>query len=275
MKNKKILEKQEKITITFGYGLFFINIIVALVYLFSFGNILSSPDINRFNVVILLIFITANAILPTLISYIVGDKTAHAKNLKQHHYNGVLFGIAAYLLSMVFSNIQGTISSLSLPIFADIPTILWFTIGSWPIAATIAVMAFIAVTYNRNNKHNSMLQYRPYQLVLLGSVIGTLIYNIIAPYINAQNFDYLSGSLAFASITIIMIGISYKSMFNASKSVLAHIAHSIIAVTIALATITLVGQITYPLGFDFYGQTAGFAGLMTWVIYLVLMSRKS
>lgn len=81
MKNKKILENQIKTTITFGYSLFIINLIAVTISLITFGAVLFEPDVNSFNVAILLVFIVSNMILPTLVSYIVGDKATHVTQI--------------------------------------------------------------------------------------------------------------------------------------------------------------------------------------------------
>src|SRR5680860_1153970 len=165
MKNKKILENQIKTTTAFGYSLFIINLIAVAISSVTFGAVLFEPNVNRFNVAILLIFIVSHLILPTLVSYIVGDKAARAKNKLLHHYNGVLFGLAAYWFSMLFSNLGSIVPN---PVNENTPFILARIISAWPILATIVVMTFVAIIYNRKPKNNNtMLQYLPYQIVLI------------------------------------------------------------------------------------------------------------
>lgn len=276
MKNKKILEKQAKITIIFDYSLFLINLIVIIIGLLSPYDMLHLPGFAQFDTIIWTISIITSSILLALVSYIIGDKTAHAKDKTQHHYNGVLFGIAAFLLSMSFSNIQNTIVSTSQPSSANTPILLGEIIDSWPIAATIAIMVFIAIVYNRNRKNNSMLEFLPYKIVLFGSMIGTLILPIITQCTSGQSSDYIVSNLVFVSI-IIIIGISYISIFNTISSISTRVAQSIIAFAIGAIAMTVSGQLAFQLGFDLIVPTAIvlFSGIVTWGIYLALMSRKS
>lgn len=277
MKNKKILEKQAKITIIFGYSLFLINLIVIIIGLLSPYDMLHLPGFAQFDTIIWTISIITSSILLALVSYIIGDKTVHAKDKTQHHYNGVLFGITAFLLSMSFSNIQNTIVSTSQPSSANTPILLGEIIDSWPIAATIAIMVFIAIVYNRNRKNNSMLEFLPYKIVLFGSMIGTIILPIITQCTSGQSSDYIVSNLVFVSIIIIIIGISYISIFNTISSISTRVAQSIIAFAIGAIAMTVSGQLAFQLGFDLIVPTVAvlFAGIITWGIYLVLMSRKS
>jgi len=273
MKNKKMLENQIKTTTVFGYGLFIVNAIVVALGLITFGAVFFEPYTNQLNVAILLIFIAAHLILPTLVSYIIGDKAAHAKNKKLHHYNGVLFGIAAYWLSMLVGNIS---SVIQIPNIENTPFVLARIFSAWPILATIAIMTIVAVVYNRKPRNNkTMLQYLPYQLALFGAVVGTFVFTIINLYPSTLNFDYLPSYIMTILTFLVLVAISYKAIPKNNNSAPAHTAQSIVAVSIGLISVALVGQFAYPLIAGIAEITSYACGLIVWIIYLRLMSRKS
>lgn len=273
MKNKKIPENRIRTTITFGYSLFIINLIAAIIGSISFSAILSEPSINHFNVDIFLPFVIFSGVLPTLVSYIIGDRTAHAKNIKIHHYNGVLFGLVAYWLAMLFNNIG---SAIQTPNIENTPFILTQIINAWPILATITIMAFVAIIYNRKPKNNNtMLQYLPYQIVLFSAITGTFVFTILNQYCTTLNLNYLLSLIITILIVIILVAISYKAMPMNNSSALTHTAQSIVAVTIGLICIALISQLMYQVSIDIATPASCICGLTVWIIYLRLMSRKS
>lgn len=273
MKNKKTIEKQIKTTITLGYSLFTIYIIAVLISIITFGKILFEPEINRLNVIIMLLFITSHMVIPTLVSYFIGDKVTHAKNKLLHHYNGILFGLSAFWLSSFSQNLSYITPTIAND--ANTPFIIGRIVSAWPILLTVAIMTVIAIWYNKNQKNNkTMLQYFPFQVVLFGSIIGYLLFIVINGSLTT-NADLVS-NLVPIGLMIISTTISYFVIKKTDNSIPTQITQSILAVTIGLISmLTTATLISYSsLDSSMSWSISFFTGLMTWIIYLVIMHRK-
>ena len=211
-------------------------------------------------------------ILPALVSYLIGDKVTHAKNRLLHHYNGILFGIAAYWVSQFFNwvgfNYLFGISE------APFPTPLAFT-NVMPVIATIILMTFVAISYAKKQKSTtSVLQHRPYQIVLVAAVIGAFV----APYISGGvDVNYLAISIAALAVPIIITAIAYKALAKHQPTRLARLSDAIIAMSMGwIATWLASSFISFiQLPYQIAGILAYVIGLTVFVIYLYTRNRKS
>ena len=120
LKSKQNLNKKNNTTVVFGYGLFALIVLGALLWtVIPLSNALFYPTSRHFNIIMLMISFVASAVLPAIVSYKVGDRATHTKNKGLHHYNGVLFGVAAFWLATVFSYVAwaplASISEIPVP----------------------------------------------------------------------------------------------------------------------------------------------------------------
>jgi len=261
---------QRKITIIFGYSLFVAALVTVMVStVIPLSKILFNPASMHLNVIAMLLSFVAAAIVPFIVAYVIGDKTTRTKNRVTHHYNGILFGVLAYWLSMLFSFIG---SSTVGPIRQAIPE-FWLStvVNSWPILANILVITIIAVSYhNRTQKAGeSVLQYRPYQILLLAAVIATLAPSQL--YL-ADGFQLVG--LLYVVIPALIISISYLVLRKAHPFKLARLSSAVVAFSFGIITMGFAGQLTMSTNdiLTILAITGGI-GLATWVLYLCLITR--
>jgi hypothetical protein len=272
----KLLNRQRRVTIVFGYGLFLITLVMLTVFtIIPFASLLFGATRNHINTLIVLITLVLGAILPTIVSYVMGDSATHIKNKTSHHYNGVLFGIASYWLASLF----GFIRAETLPNGMQSPSEPWYSISSlWPALATIIVMLFVSISYAKNQKNkSSILQHRPYQVVLVGSALAFLAYIAIIQ-------DYTLGAMltVYAIVTllvpVILVFIAYKILARSRPSKGIRISEAVIAMTIAGISVSLVAQFVgslNPLITTSDLVIPQLVGVCVWAIYLWLVSKRS
>ncbi|MDB5167186.1 MAG: hypothetical protein JWN26_331 [Candidatus Saccharibacteria bacterium] len=275
-KTDKLLNRQRRVTIVFGYSLFLFTLVILTMFtVIPFTSLLFNPTVTRhLNALIILIALTLGAILPTVLSYVMGDSATHTKNKTSHHYNGVLFGIASYWLAILFMFIRiETTPNIMMSIAEPWSSI----IASWPVLATIIVMLFVSITYAKNQKNkSSVLQHRPYQIVLVGSFAALSVYLAVIG-------DYSIGVLALASIAslilqIILIIIAYKVLAKSRPSKAVRLSEAVITITISGIAVSLVSQLIgqlSPLITVFDLVVPQLVGVCVWAVYLWLVLRRS
>jgi len=261
---------QRKITIIFGYSLFVAALVTVMVStVIPLSKILFNPASMHLNVITMLLSFVAAAIVPFIVAYVIGDKTTRTKNRVTHHYNGILFGVVAYWLSMFFSFIG---SSTVEPIRQAIPE-FWLStvVNSWPILANILIITIIAMSYHSRTQKagESVLQYRPYQLLLLSSVVAT-----IAPSQLYLADGYQFVSLLYVAIPALIIGISYVVLRKTHPSKLSRLSSAVVALSFGIITMGFAGQLTMSTnGILTILAITGGVGLAAWVLYLWLIAR--
>ncbi len=271
-KQKRAIENyQRKVTIIFGYVLFTTAIAAVIVStIIPWSNLLFSPGIKHLNVLSTLFALVAAAIVPFLVAYIIGDKTTRSKNRLAHHYNGVLLGVMAYWLSLFFN----AISSYTVMPIREAVTEYWIStvINAWPIIATIAIIAIIAIGYHARTQkaEESILQYRPYQLVLLASLTAPLVLTL------PQIVDgYLLASFLNIGIPIMFVAISYAILKRLQLLRRVRLTHAIIAVTFGIVAMQFAAQLMRD---AYYNTVTTFVmvaiGVTVWVLYLWLSLRQ-
>ena len=273
--SKKTLDKQNNVTIFFGYSLFIATVVTVIIgTIIPLGSALFHPTARHFNIVVLLFTFTAAAVLPALVSYVLGDRATHTKNKLLHHYNGVLFGIAAYWVALLVTFIGISqyilLSGLPAPILGTV------IVNGLPIIITIAVMAYVAISYahKRNNKA-SILHHRPYQVVLIGSTLGFLGYVIAGQNYGVVEILWLS--ISSTLIPIILTVVSYRVLAKYHTSRVARFADAVIAMSIASIVSSLANTFVAYLTLPFMA-TIGISyaiAIAIWALYLYLRSRKA
>jgi len=272
-KHKKISIPYNKVTITFGYTLFALTVLsflisTAIPFAFSFQY----PGARHFNIIVMVVTFAIATILPALASYFIGDKATHSKNKSLHHYNGVLFGVAAYWVAQLFSWV-GFSSVLGVS-ESPYPTPLVVT-NVIPVILTIILMAAVAVAYAKKRKSNtSVLLYRPFQIVLIIAFIGAFLY----PYINGTfNPSFAAISFGLFGVPVVLVAISYRILAKYHTTRLARLSDAIIAMSTGWIATWLAGSfISYvQLPYQITTIPAYVVGAVVFVGYLFLRVRKS
>ncbi|MDQ5982326.1 MAG: hypothetical protein QG549_323 [Patescibacteria group bacterium] len=162
MKKHKHINKIKRTTILFGYVLFGLSLVSLTLYtVIPFGSLLFTPAVQHFNIAIILGSLVAGALLPTLLAYILGDKSTRTKSKLDHHFNGVLFAITAYWLSNLFVIVN---SDFVRDIQNNFPLPIATIINAWPIFAVVLILAVTAIILSKNNnKRITLLELRPYR----------------------------------------------------------------------------------------------------------------
>jgi len=266
-KNNSLVFK--KVTIIFGYSIFALILVGAIVStIVPLGGLLFNPVVKHFNVAMMLISFASAAILPSLLSYILGDRATHSKNKLTHHYNGVLFGIAAYWLA---SFITGYFWIFFGPLSGMFPGFEVIVVNILPIVALLIVMTFVAVSYARNQKNkDSVMEHRPYQVVLIGVFIASLIAIIAGQFFDPSTIGLIA--TLFVIVPVGMVAISYKAVAHTQATRSARLTAAVVAVTIGFIAATVTGQIISYLTYNTFAAILIGAG--TWIAYLFLVSRR-
>jgi hypothetical protein len=217
---------RHKITTIFGYSLF---VLMALSFFLTtmlpMTFALQYPTARHFNIIVLIIVFAVATILPALTAYFIGDKSTHSKKDTLHHYNGVLFGFAAYWIAMLMSWVGfNTVFGVSEQPY-PIPLI---ATNVAPVVLTIIVMIILAIIFAKKQKKNtSVLQFLPYQLVLIISIVGTFT----VPYISDSPYVTFA-SIAALAIPAVVTAMAYIVLRNQKLNRLARLSDALIAMTI-------------------------------------------
>lgn len=274
IKTNKISEKQNKITITFGYGLF--AALLASTVLFTvvpLGGILFRPEVKHFNVAVILITFTVSAILPVLASYILGDRATHSKNKILHHYNGVLFAVAAYWFTWVIGYVNFNGFGLY-----DVLPIPWATLaaGAVPVLLVTAAMVGVAILHARGRHARQVATLDlSYRFVLIGSIV---IFNAgLAVSVLASGSGLPSG-IPYLLVPIVVTLVSYVTLKKSIGARSERFMSALIAMSfVHIASMLVATSINYIHEIPFVAQliiSYGF-GLLVWVAYLYLQIRAA
>lgn len=271
-KQNKQIDSLKKVTIIFGYSLFGLLLVaVTLSTIVPFSSLFFSPGVRLFNVWTSLISLVAGAVLPPLLSYLIGDKVTHAKSKLDHHFNGVLFGIASYWLSLFFSFVA---SDGIANIRAQFSEPLASVVVGWPIFATLIILAAVATAYVKGRKkYTSLLDYKPFQFTLFAGLIATFVYILLNQYYVASTLWVIA--VLYVIIPVVLIAASYallSAKYDVSPTV--RLAMAVVAVSIGFIGSSVIGQLflTYP-GFSMLIPIL--SGAFVFAVYLVLVCRLS
>lgn len=270
-KTKNTPTQRHKITTIFGYSLFGMMVLsFLLTTLIPMTRALQYPTVRHFNIIVLVIAFAIAAILPALTAYFIGDKSTRSKKDTLHHYNGVLFGFAAYWVAMLLSWIgSSTVFRLSDQAF---PANL-IAANVAPGILAIIVMIILSVAFEKKQSKNaSVLQFLPYQLTLIISIVGVFA----APYISGSPFVTAAG-IGILAIPVVVTGIAYFVLRKQKISSLARLADALIAMSIGWITIWVADQLLafLRLSYPWVSVPAIVAGLALFSVYLYLRTSKS
>ncbi len=271
MRKQKHADGIKKLTIIFGYSLFVLLLLALVLFtIIPFGSILFDPAVRHFSVALSLTALIAGAVLPTLISYFFGDLATRIKSSTDRHFNGVLFGIAAYWLSNLFTFISSNDIEYVRKSFSE-P--LATAINGWPVLATVVVMSAVAIRYARQKKYQaSLLESRSYQLVLFGGIVAVFAYALIYGFHPGSNSDWRP-LLESVVVPMIFFGLSYSALFGRSITKSSRLTLAAVALSIGYIAYSVWGQLfsgVTPSLYPFLPLTIGFLIL---AMYLLLIHR--
>lgn len=273
-KNRQRLNKKNNTTVVFGYSLFALIVLGTILWtVIPLSNALFYPTSRHFNIIALMISFVAAAILPALASYVLGDRATHNKNKALHHYNGVLFGVAAFWVATALSFVGwaplASINELPVPF----PSVLASAV---PIILAVAVMAFVAITYAKKKKNSSsVLEHRPYQIVLVGSILA---FNLsIAMSGNYDSSVKLWEIIAPYAYLMVLVVVSYRVLAKYHVSRFARLTDALIAMSFSYITMTSIGSYVAFLNLHWSVTLiwSYIIALVVWVAYLYFRTRKA
>lgn len=235
-------DKQMRVTVYFGYGLFLLTVGFLAANTLSWFNLYTDQPLRNFSVTALLVTFVFTATAPLLVGYLAGDSATRAKSKLVHHYNGVLFGIVGIWLWLAMSSL-GNIAYLTVATRSIFEARL-YDIAPAALAAIFTVI--LAIFYVRSAKRQvPVIDYAPYLWAIISSVIVALLGLAAAALING--FWY-GDNIWMGVLTILVMPllpllvatlIGYWILGNRSGSARERITKSLVAAGMGIIT-TLV-----------------------------------
>lgn len=266
-KKQSPTDRQRTITTRFGYGLFVAAVTsLTISTIIPWTGLLLQPGIRKLNVVITLLVFVISALLPPVMAYILGDKSTRYSGATRHHFNGVLFSLASFWLSILFGMISSETIQPLRKAFGDIPAMI---LNAWPLVAIILIMGLVAVYYaHHQHRQDTVLDSKPYQIMLFGSMIATLLYMLASQLFTIATYSV--ASLLYIILPIAFVAMSYVALRRGQP---LRLPYAVIATSIGLCATALAGQFIALWSFDMLASCT--IGLWVWASYLLLMRRVS
>lgn len=269
---KKSLQQSsayQHFVITVGYTLF-ACIVLGLITgtIIPMTHAFSNPHIRIVNVAVFLVSLVVSALLPALIAYGVGGASTRSKNRQIHHYNGVMFGLLAYWIDVMFGMLNADLMSF---LYTKLPAPINAAVGfTTPVLVTAVAVGVLAYYYHRSKgKQVDIAEYRPFQLSLISLVAAFVIVMPFQQFINGY----------WSSVAVIEIGlllIAYVCLMSMRLSVLQKITLASIGATLAFITQYVASQFLpniYGIATDVWSVSAitlFLASFLVWALYLYI-----
>lgn len=272
-KNKKITEKLNRATTIFGYSFFAVTVVTFIIgTLTPFASRLIAfvgPETGRMFLISSIISFALAVILPALVSYTIADRATYSKNKALHHYNGVLFGFAAYWISMVIG-LMGFQSMFGLDYSASFTVIF---VNVLPVVLTIGFMVMLAVLYAKSDSRTSVLYHRPFQVALIVSLIAYIV-QLLSTQSAAPDAVVIAALLSLI-MPVVPVFIAYILLKKQYATKLAGISAAIIGLHILWTGGTVLHSVAVLFMLDANISAAGaqIGAVVLWVLYLVLSVR--
>lgn len=257
--------------VIFGYTLFALLLIAVLLStIIPFGRLLLDPRVVHFNVALFTVALTVGAFLPTFLGYIIGDHSIKSKSKARHHFNGVLFGLLAFWVMLIFSMIVWIPSEY----FSASPNTRVVLINLLPSIAVAIVMSILAIAHvrSRHAKHD-ILEYKPYSILLIGSIISLPVWSLVSNVLTEITLKV--NVFTFAPLIIIAgLGvISYVTLRRTALGALHKATWSAVSVSVAFVAVFVLSELA--LGASYYIEGSPSAEFQTavhsvgWILALV------
>ncbi len=266
-----------KVTAITGYTMFSVMVITEIINIAQVTNsIVGRPAAIRERVLTLFVIISLSALLPPLIAYFAGDRATKVKSKLEHHYNGVLFGVTAFWLWLFTT----TISWQWIPI-PDVPFIPGQIMQFWPSFAVALVMMILGIWYIVVHKQNSLIKFKPFQLLLMGSFAGVFIMSGISLLATIQHKDNNLSAALYSVIPlgtlVVMLVISFISSRSAKNNYVVRLTDATVAAAIGGLATTIAGGIFSRIYSDSTVVIilCSMTGLAAWAAYIHAIRRAS
>ena len=203
LKNKTKTENIHFPLVITGYSLFTLLVIgVLLSTTIPFGMIFLNPNALHGNVAVALIALTAGALLPTLVGYLIGDHAIKSKSKVNHHFTGMLFGLLAYWIMILLSAFIVIPQEFS----HEYRNITLIVLNILPTIGVILIAVMLAVSHVRSSQaKQDLIEFKPFAGLLIASAIalplGALVQNIFTNTTNVYSFVPLLVVLALGLIS--------------------------------------------------------------------------
>jgi len=220
----------QKPLVVFGYIIFALLVIgVLFSTTIPFGKLLLDPNTIHYNVALFTIVLTIGALLPATLGYIIGDHSVKSKSSTGHHFNGMLFGLLAFWMMLIFSSIAST----SLGSFAISHNTQAILVNILPSVAVAIVLSILATAHLRNRKANhDIVEYNSYGILLIGSILLMPIWSLI----NNISTQSVGMYPLFPFIIFIVLGaIPYITLRKSKLSVFRKLTWSAVSISVAYA----------------------------------------
>lgn len=269
-----------RITVYYGYALFLFVMIGVLWTLVPWVTFIASSQstsmINDFVGPVLLLCFVFTALAPSLVGYLTGDSATRSKSKLVHHFNGVLFGVLGVWLWVLLTMVVGY-SQQWLPASSMLDPIVY---GLAPAVIAALVTIALGVRYARVTKHQvSLIDYKPYQVLVISSAVLLVLVTGAAGAIAAQYGEFFTLMLTYIIVPLLFMLIAtsagYWIIGKAGGDVWERVTRSLVAVGFALLALTIVTQYAgYLSGLrDFLSAYAIVITGGVWLSYLLLMRR--
>lgn len=263
---------QQRITVYFGYGLFLLTVITLVASLVPLLGGQDDPSELHWNVIATMIAFTIASIVPLVVGYFIGDASTRNKSHVIHHYNGVLFAILGYWITVIVST--GMIFINLSDIAYNIPN---YIVGNLiPVLVAVITLTVLGMFYARHTKHqHSLLSYVPYSILLLGTV-GSLF--LISGISIAYGINYgadLQSSVAVLLLPMVMIAVLVAFgawiIGPANGRVGERLVKSVITLSYAFIAMTFVTQLLwFNQALSSWGMMVG---LILWILLIIVFRR--
>lgn len=222
-----------------GYILFSLMVLgLVLGTVVPAAQLLMAPHVRTVNVLVFLISLVVSALLPALIAYAVGGASTRAKSHQVHHYNGVMFAVLAYWVTVVFSQYSfGMINFIHATFSPVIGTALGFMVPVVEVAVVIGILAFY---YHRGaRKQQGIAAYRPYQLSLL---FIALLFFVTFPLQQALGGMSSTYSVIVAMVELGLLALAYICLLPLRIGALHRSTLAVVGATLAIIAQYVVSQ---------------------------------
>ena len=272
------LNREMRVTVYFGYGLFLLTFIGLILTMVPWMRFYEIDRVNPFNITMLLVSFIFTALAPPLVGYLAGDGATRSKSKLVHYYNGVLFGVLGVWLWLVATMLT-TYAQQWFPISNSFENTL-LNLTPAIIAALITIA--LGVYYARSTRHQvPLIDYRPFRIAIIISALILIASVAISAIVSAGGSSTLPLTLLINLVTpalfMLVAGFAgYWIIGRAGGTAGERIVRSVIAVGLAVVGLTIFGQLASflapSLNHDLIFYAVGFVGLV-WLMYLVLLRR--
>jgi hypothetical protein len=230
-------------TIAFGYVLFFVGLVSALIPTILWSRAVFIPNINPFTVLVLLFSSVVSFAIPLVVAYFLGDKATKAASHQTHHYNGVLFAIAGYWVSLAYTMVS-TYVYFNAVMNMVLQNILFFA----PAIATALTLVPLGIAYAKRTKHQIPLaRFVPYTAVLWAAIlvlfVGMIVQYVFNPY---DQFTISWSSISVLLLPVVGIGIFFGIGYWRTRHLKStkgeRALKSLIATTFGLLAVTIAAE---------------------------------